>query len=294
MGRNKFYSPVDWNEIEALRTEFRCTSLTGPESGCVSIEIDGQPFVPVHVNGEGPLMMIFETGHRGYMLTDAITSRFHLEEDDKRMVTLKTFAIGDICWHGIRFGLDDTRRISSFVSRPVDGLLGNLFWMLQCVTPTLDYPGRRLNTCTMANAVVPGGTTNWVSMEVLGFCPFVPAMVNGKGPFRFHVDTGAGSCLLSRETAERIGLSLGRPCRLRGTMINDPGREATVESLSVGGFEVRDLAVKVSLGTLLIEKNIRCPVDGTIGTSFLKQFVVTFDYSGERFGLSDGREKPSS
>ncbi len=291
MSRNMFHSPVDWNEIEALRKDFGCASLSGSRTGSVAIDIDGRPFVPVYVNGEGPFMMVFETGHRGYLLTDAISARFHLTKDDKGMATLDTFSIGDTCWHGMRFGLDDTRDIATFLNRPVDGLLGNLFWMLMGVTPTLDYPGQRLHLSTAADATAREAATHWVPMEILGFCPFVSAMINGKGPFRFHIDTGAGPCLLSQGAAERMGLSLGEPCRLQGTLIDDPAHAATLKSFSVGKIELRDLPVKVSSATLLIEKNIHGPVDGAIGTSFLQHFVVTFDYSRERFGLVDGLGK---
>jgi hypothetical protein len=288
MSRSKFYSPVDWDEIEKLRSEFKCASRTGSGIEGVELEIDAVPFVPVRVNGEGPFSMIFETGHRGYMLTDCIGAQFGLAQDDKRMVGLETFSIGDTCWHGMRFGLDDTGGLTSFLDRRIDGLLGNLFWMLQCVTPTLDYPGQRLYVSPTADAVPPNAYTDWVPMEILGFCPFVPVMINGQGPFRFHIDTGAGPCLLSEAAAKKIGLALGEPCTLRGTLINDPARHATVESLSVGGVEIHDLPVKVSLATLLIERNIKCNVDGAIGTSFLKHFAATFDYCGERFGLAGG------
>jgi len=285
MTRNKFHSPVDWREINKLRAQFKCSECDGPGPEGVSVHLSHLPIVPIFANGEGPFYMIFETGHRGYMLTDRIATRLNVTLDDNRMVRLETFGIGDTCWRGIRLGLDDTTCISKFLGRGIDGLLGNLFWILQCVTPTLDYPDQRL--LLASDAAVAGGhaQAEWVPMEILGFCPFVPVMVNGQGPFRFHIDTGAAFCILSKETAEKVGASLGEPCRLRGTMIDDPAHNATVESLSIGQARVEESPVKVSMEPLLIEKNVCCPVDGTIGTAYLKHFSATFDYAGERFGL---------
>ena len=286
MNCNKFHSPVDWREIDKLRTQFKCSERIGPGPEGVGIDIPRLPIVPVHVNGQGPFSMIFETGYIGYMLTDSIERRFSLPPDEKRMVKLDRFSIGDTCWRGMQFGLDDAKNISNFLDRRIDGMLGNLFWMLQCVTPTLDYPSQRLSLAPDGGEAAAPSQSDWVPMEIVGFCPFVPVMVNGQGPFRFHIDTGAGGCILSQGTAEKLNVSLGEPCRLRGTLIDDPAHKAVVESLSVGPAKVDKFPVNVSMETLLIEKNVQCPVDGTIGTTFLKHFSVTFDYARERFGLA--------
>lgn len=294
MGRNMFHSVVDWDEIEALRSQFRCESRTDSRDGGLAIQVEGRPFVPVCVNGEGPFTMVFETGHCAYTLSNGVRDLLGLKQDSRGMMAMETFSIGGTCWHGIEFGADKMDDIGEFLHHRVDGLLGNLFWMLQCVTPTLDYPGEQLYIAPDEDDLTSGPRNHWVPMEIFGLSPFVSAVVNGQGPFRFHVDTGAGASLLSEEASKRLGLELGDPARLRGTLIDDPARAATLESLSVGGAEIRDLGVKVSLATLLIEKNTHSSVDGVIGTSFLKHFVVTFDYARERFGLSSAYDQESN
>ncbi len=285
MNLHSLSSTLDWREITQLRTQFRCASRSGPGDDALAIDIARQPFVPVRINGEGSFSMVFETGHTGYLL-DPSCANLALVCDEHRMAGLDTFAIGDTCWHGMRIGLDDLSDTSRFLRRPVHGLLGNLFWMIHGLTPTIDYPGRRLSLMPDDEPTRASSDAVSAPMAIIGFRPFVHVELNGRGPFLFHVDTGAAFCLLSKAVSETLGLRLGEPCRLRGTRIDDPARDARVDRLSVGAAQLRDFPVKVSMETLLIEKNVRCSVDGTIGATFLEHFSVTFDYGRGRLGLS--------
>jgi len=109
----------------------------------------------------------------------------------------------------------------------------------------------------------------------------VDAMVNGKGPFNFVVDTGASHTVISIPTAEKLGLSTsslgcyesatGRSAQGAGGPV--AARAATVESVEIGDVEVKNVEVAL-IDLTSLDKNW----DGIIGYTFMKDFRVVVDY----------------
>ena len=64
MGRNKFHSVVDWDEIEDLRSQFRCESRVDSGDGSLAIEVEGTPFVPVYASVQALKMACATWGSR--------------------------------------------------------------------------------------------------------------------------------------------------------------------------------------------------------------------------------------
>jgi predicted aspartyl protease len=104
----------------------------------------------------------------------------------------------------------------------------------------------------------------------------VPVRVNGSGPLRFLLDTGASHSCVSPQLAERLGLAR----RGRATALGAGGalelRLAAVESLRVGPAEVKALTVAI-VDIAHVEQLVR-GLDGVLGNDFLRRFVVTLDY----------------
>ena len=102
---------------------------------------------------------------------------------------------------------------------------------------------------------------------------FLPTIVNGKGPFEFVLDTGAGMTILTEELARTLGIEKIEVKEAMGA----PGRKlevalGTVDTLSVGDARI----YKIKVG---IMKDLpRCTRHGAIGYNFLKNFAVTIDY----------------
>jgi predicted aspartyl protease len=105
----------------------------------------------------------------------------------------------------------------------------------------------------------------------------VPVHVNGQGPYRFILDTGATLTCVDRALAQRLGLK-ERPIRGVGAGVAGSGqvRVLGIDSLRVGAARARDLTVcEVDLthaGEVGVE------VDGLVGLNFLKSFRVTLDF----------------
>jgi predicted aspartyl protease len=105
----------------------------------------------------------------------------------------------------------------------------------------------------------------------------LPVRVNGRGPFDFILDTGAGTSLLSSELAKQLDLK---------TIGSKEGQSAggkvavslaRVASLAVGETKLDDVDVGI-VDLAQIGKTIGTKIDGDLGCNFLKHFRVTIDY----------------
>ena len=123
-------------------------------------------------------------------------------------------------------------------------------------------------------------------MEVAHAKPYVQVMVNGRGPFRFIVDTGTGGeALISPELADRLALpSAGI------ALLTDPtgqGERRTpmvqIDSLQIGAVEFT--AVKA------VRHNIASG-DGTcmgaLGFTLFRDYLLTLDYPNRKMTLARG------
>ncbi|HSC58126.1 MAG TPA: serine hydrolase, partial [Gemmatimonadales bacterium] len=99
--------------------------------------------------------------------------------------------------------------------------------------------------------------------------PVVNVMVNGKGPFRFGIETGAHFVAVSPTVASQLGLvRTGGP---------DDSPEYRVDSISIGGATFGGVAVSQLGGAT--------GVDGLLGWPFWSGVRVTIDYPAGRLRI---------
>lgn len=123
-----------------------------------------------------------------------------------------------------------------------------------------------------------------VPFELVNNRPIVHVRINNsKEPLRFVVDTGAGMCVVSQKTAERLGLK----AVARGGMaraVGGGGRFEIVygflQTLHVGDARVERVPVYIREFF-----NREEPVDGYIGLSVIGKFLATVDYGERRMKL---------
>lgn len=117
--------------------------------------------------------------------------------------------------------------------------------------------------------------------------PTIEVTVNGKGPFRVGVDTGAmGGLHMTDRLAGALGLA-----PVGEALASDPsGRNPIaiklyrLDRVALGGVEIRGWmasAAPVRAGKLE-------SLDGIIGLGDLDSYIVTIDYSGGRFAIDRG------
>src|SRR5947209_3125179 len=136
-----------------------------------------------------------------------------------------------------------------------------------------------------------------VPFELTNNRPVIRVRVNGsKEMMRFVIDTGAGMCVISTKSAERLGIK----AVARGGLARAVGGQGRFEivygflqSLHIG--EARVERVPVYIREFY---NAQEPVDGYIGLAVLGKFLATVDYGAATMRLlrgegARGREAPA-
>jgi hypothetical protein len=123
-------------------------------------------------------------------------------------------------------------------------------------------------------------------MEIRHGKPYVMVVVNGKGPFRFILDTGTGGdAIVTAELADQLGLPQVGEARL-----NDPtglgGRSAplvSIDSLRIASVDFR--AIKAVRHNLPAGDG---SCQGMLGFTLFRDYLLTLDYPTGRMSLLRG------
>ena len=129
-----------------------------------------------------------------------------------------------------------------------------------------------------------------IPMHRFNRLPAIDVQVNGRGPFRMIVDTGAAGVVVKSELAKELKLKSppGMPAGAAQVKIQSPGNKnisATlvhIESLVVGGAEFR------GVWTVATELPFGDDLDGVIGMNVFHDRLLTYDYPGNRIRLTQG------
>ena len=114
---------------------------------------------------------------------------------------------------------------------------------------------------------------------------FVDALVNGKGPFPFFVDTG-GHTILTPSTVAALGLATQgeAPSAGAGEQVTTSGY-AKVREIAVGGMRMRDqTAFTLDFAAKQTEG---FEIGGMIGFEFFRRFAVRIDYGNRTMTIID-------
>ncbi len=143
---------------------------------------------------------------------------------------------------------------------------------------------------THAPAADALGVVYTAPMEVTHGKPYVMVTINGKGPFRFLIDTGTGGdAIITTELAQILDLPVTGEARL-----NDPtgkgGQSAPVRrigTLRVAGLDF--YGIKAIEHTLPNADGI---CQGMIGFTLFRDFLFTLDYINGKLILAEGELVP--
>lgn len=138
-----------------------------------------------------------------------------------------------------------------------------------------------------------------IPFELRGNRPFIKVMINGKGPLKFVVDTGASLSVLSDKAAEQLGI---HPVARGGNARAVGGSGAfgivygVLDSLAMG--EARVDLVPVYIRTVHHSPDMpeEDRADGYLGLSVLANYAVTIDYKARTMTLdrTTPRETPDN
>ncbi len=123
--------------------------------------------------------------------------------------------------------------------------------------------------------MIPHSPPVRVHIDELGV---VSTMVNGKGPFHFVLDTGAGITVLSQDFAKRAGIighGAGTATGVGGTTAM---QTVTLDEMRVGDADLHKVAAAIiPLPLDLTYQGHYGTIDGLVGYSFLSHFATTID-----------------
>jgi predicted aspartyl protease len=98
--------------------------------------------------------------------------------------------------------------------------------------------------------------------------------INGAGPYRFLVDTGAERSLMATEIAHELALPRGRDVLIQGIVEGQRGELVEIGSLRMGSLVCSPLEVPVLPRAML-------GVDGFLGLDVLDRHRVIFDFGAQ-------------
>ena len=108
---------------------------------------------------------------------------------------------------------------------------------------------------------------------------FVAVRLNGRGPFHFLLDTGAGGVTLSADVAEQLGLHVGDAGEGQGVGEKTvPEGQAQIAQLQIGDLAFADMETDVMDLSDAPQVFGAKPFDGIIGLPVFERRVVKHDY----------------
>jgi len=112
---------------------------------------------------------------------------------------------------------------------------------------------------------------------------FTEVTINGQGPYRFLIDTGATETVVTEKLATKLGLK-----KIATNIMHGVGGEGKLDSpiFRADSLKLGDVTLKnLPLGTLS-NPILDQVLDGIIGTPMLADFVITIDYPRSRIELA--------
>jgi predicted aspartyl protease len=113
----------------------------------------------------------------------------------------------------------------------------------------------------------------------------VAVHVNGQGPYRFVVDSGADSSVIGARVARALQLPAGTPVLLNGMTETSRVDRVLVDDLQLGPSTIRDLQLPI-----LQERNLGG--DGMIGIDALVEQRLMMDFEKRTIKVEDARRPP--
>ncbi|HVS77443.1 MAG TPA: retropepsin-like aspartic protease, partial [Steroidobacteraceae bacterium] len=110
---------------------------------------------------------------------------------------------------------------------------------------------------------------------------WAPVMINGRGPFRLVLDTGASDYAITAQVAAALGLTpdLSHPVLVRGVTGSAIVPTVRVDSLTVGDFEVRSVALPIVPDAL-------GGAQGVLGTAGFVHKRIDIDFLHDRVTIA--------
>jgi predicted aspartyl protease len=139
-------------------------------------------------------------------------------------------------------------------------------------------------------AAAPGEVPSGEGETVLGYDTdfyqrmTVPVSIDGQGPYRFVVDTGAERTVIARELARQLELGEGRKARMHSMSEVSDVTTVIIPELEVGGKQVLQIHAPA------LERR-HLGAEGMLGVDSLKTQRVSFDFVRQQMTVTPSRKR---
>ena len=115
----------------------------------------------------------------------------------------------------------------------------------------------------------------------------VDARVNGQGPYRFVVDTGASNSAISRMLAERLMMPRGVAVPVMGASGSSPAYMTKATMLEVAGRRFPEFTFATGDFLDRLGDAVGTRIDGVLGANAFRNLVLRIDYPKQRLSLEN-------
>jgi len=125
-----------------------------------------------------------------------------------------------------------------------------------------------------------------VPMQDMGGRPVIEVMINGKGPYRFILDTGAVTTVVSEDLSRELSLSAPEGMQVASASGGPPPAIVMIHDIRIGQALLKGVIAAITpLGGLLSGEN---PPRGILSAASFPGYLLTFDYPGKRILIKNG------
>ncbi len=253
------YSYVLPNRIPGDVRYIESIDMAGTEHHILGCYPDAGDSIKIYINGE----------------TGLITSNSNIETGVEMISTVLEYREVDgikIPWEDAMIGLNSPikawqRADSVFFNRSIPDSL-------------FDMPGKSSIDYEFAG----GAATVEIPLEIANDHIFLKARVNGKGPFTFLLDSGAGKSVLSRVIANELELNSSGEIASKGIGGFGSVTIGEIDSISLGDLTLS--LDRIMITDLSQFRNFQVgAVQGIIGYDFFVRFPMVIDFESENMIL---------
>lgn len=257
----------------------------------------------VRLGGRGPFTALLDTGNaapfvvilspraaaqararllkRAPFVTQAVIGPATVSLDQALLPALE---VGPIRRENVTAGISSVVEVAAGgLARRFDAVLGYEF--LKGRTLLVDYPCRRIRFAAATPATMPTAPIVVAPVRPL---TLVSATVNGRGPYRLVLDTGAGDTLLSPAAAAAAGVRPLGPLKVHGAGGAERAAFAWA-TVRLGNAPPRRVRVALSGAIDRVGREAGARIDGVAGTALFADGRVVLDYVGKKLWLQKPR-----
>lgn len=199
--------------------------------------------------------------------------------------SLSGLVLGPVRLGNVSAGVTDAvDRVNAALGGRLDGVVGHDFLAGRVIA--IDYPCR---TVDLAAAVPAAPPTAALSVAPRRPLLLLDARINGRGPYRLILDTGAGATILSPAAAASAAVETASPISLAGAGGDDNDARTGRAEVALGSTPPRRIGLAVAPMVERVAREAGAPIDGVAGTTLFAQGRVVIDYPRRRLWLLPAR-----